>query len=380
MHTDNDNFSLFDIDNFQNQNENGNKIDVVKMEYIRAETTNWKELFRGFDKLYAITFSSGVNFVYRLLDMFEYSEIIFGCENVISYNMSEIIAYQNNLIEKMREKASESKLNLLDKIDSGKAKFYVARKQLSHEKIYLLEAVDGRKRVIMGSANMSYNAFGGKQRENICYIDGEQAYDWYKDVFDSLKEDCVDEISHKAIDIADIGDNIDSLPIAETVKSKKVLVLESDNEKREEINFILDTQNLSKKLAPIVPKAEKKTGKILLNPDSFVKLRRHINDETTREKELRSEYPQLVIDSDNQTVKLNNERLNLNPSKDEIKHDVDLFITYMEGYKKFHGDYEGMQYRYFEFANWFFALLLWQQCVIWRHDLIKTSCHIRFLA
>ena len=355
LHTDNDNFSLFEIDNVQKQNENSNKIDVVKMEYIGAETTNWKALFCGFDKLYAITFSSGVNFVYRLLDMFEYSEIVFGCENVISYNMSEIIAYQNNLIEKMREKAGEYKLNLLNKIDSGKAKFYVARKQISHEKIYLLEAVDGRKRVIMGSANMSYNAFGGKQRENICYIDGEQAYDWYREVFDSLKEDCVDEISHKAIDIADVSDNIDSLPIAETVKSKKVLVLETNNEQSEEINFILDTQNLTKKLTPIVPKAEKKTGKILLSTDSFIKLRRHINDEATREKELRSEYPQLIVDSVNQTVKLNGERMNLNPSENEIKHDVDLFITYMEGYKKFHGDYEGMQYRYFEFANWFFC-------------------------
>ena len=145
--------------------------------------------------------------------------------------MSEFIAYQNNLIEKMRENASKHKLNLLDKIDSGKVKFYVARKQISHEKIYLLEASDGRKRVIMGSANMSYNAFGGKQRENICYIDGEQAYSWYMDVYESLKEDSVDEISHKAMSIANIDENIDKLPIAETVKSKKILTLETDKKK-----------------------------------------------------------------------------------------------------------------------------------------------------
>lgn len=349
------NLSFFETDNIQEQFESSNKLDVVKMEYLCAETIEWKDLFYGFDKLHAITFSSGVNFVYRLLDMFEYSEIIFGCENVISYNMSEIIAYQNNLIEKMRENASKHKLTLLDKIDIGKVKFYVARKQISHEKIYLLEASDGRKRVIMGSANMSYNAFGGKQRENICYIDGEQAYSWYMDVYESLKEDSVDEISHKAMSIANIDENIDKLPIAETVKSKKILTLETDKEKIEEINFILDTQNLAKKLAPIIPKAEKKTGKILLNSDTFIKLNKHIKDETTKEKELRSEYPQLIIDSDNQNVKLNDEQVDLYPSKDEIKHDIDLFITYMEGYKKFHGDYQGMQYRYFEFANWFFC-------------------------
>lgn len=349
------NLSLFDTDEVQEQFDSNNKLDVVKMEYIGAESIEWKELFDGFDKLYAITFSSGINFVYRLLNMFEYSEVIFGCEGVLSYNMSEVIAYQNNLIEKMREKASQSKINLLDKIDSGNAKFYVARKQISHEKIYLLEANDGRKRVVMGSANMSFNAFGGRQRENICYIDGEQAYKWYKDVFDSLKENSTDEITYKAIDIANITDNIDNLPIAETVKVQKVLALETNKDNTEEINFILDTQNLAKTLTPIVPKAEKKTGKILLSPETFIKLRRHIKDESVREKELRSVYPQLAIAPFKQTVSLNGAEVDLHPTNEEIKHDVDLFISYMEGYKKFHGDYEGMQYRYFEFANWFFC-------------------------
>lgn len=351
---DNNNMSLFDTNEVQEQYDS-NKIDVVKMDYIGAESVDWKELFDGFDRLYAITFSSGINFVYKLLNMFEYSEVIFGCESVISYNLSEIIAYQNNLIEKMREKASQSKINLLDKIDSGKTKFYVARKQISHEKIYLLESNDGRKRVVMGSANMSFNAFGGRQRENICYIDGEQAYEWYKDVFDSLKENSTDEITYKAIDIANITENIDSLPIAETVKVKKALVLDTDKGKMEEINFVLDTQNLAKRLTPIVTKPDKKTGKILLSPETFIKLRRHIKDESVREKELRSEYPQLAIDAFKQTVTLNGAEVDLHPTNEEIKHDVDLFISYMEGYKKFHGDYEGMQFRYFEFANWFFC-------------------------
>ena len=352
---DKNNLSLFDIEDMQEHFINKNKLDVVKMDYIGAQSVDWQELFQGFDKLYAITFSSGLNFVYRLLDMFEYSEVIFGCESIISYSMSEIIAYQNNLIKSMREKASNSKINLLDKIDSGKAKFYVVRKQISHEKIYLLEATDGRKRVVMGSANMSYNAFGGRQRENICYMDGKQAYEWYKNVYDSLKESSTDEITHKALDIANITDNIDDLPIAETVKHQKVLVLETEKENSEEINFILDTQNLAKTLTPIVPKAERKTGKILLNPETFIKLRRYLKHESVKEKELRSEYPQLVIDAFKQTVTLNGDTVDLNPTSEEIHHDIDLFISYMEGYKKFHGDYEGMQYRYFEFANWFFC-------------------------
>lgn len=349
------NLSLFDENDAQDDFNCNNKLNVVKMEYLGAESIEWKELFDGFDKLYAITFSSGINFVYKLINMFEYSEVIFGCESVIPFDMSGIIAYQNNLIKQMREKASQSKIDLLDRIDGGKAKFYVAREQISHEKIYLLESNDGRKRVVMGSANMSFNAFGGRQRENICYIDGEQAYEWYKDVFDSLKENSTDAITYKAIEVADITDNIDNLPIAETVKVRKVLVLETNKDNSEEINFILDTQNLAKTLTPIVPEAKKKTGKILLSPETFIKLRRHIKDESVRGKELRSEYPQLAIDAFKQTVSLNGTEVDLNPTNEEIKNDVDLFISYMEGYKKFHGDIEGMPFRYFEFANWFFC-------------------------
>ena len=59
---------------------------------------------------------------------------------------------------------------ILDRIDKGDAHLYVARTQLSHEKIYLLSHEDGRKRVVMGSDNMSFNAFSGHQRENCVHF------------------------------------------------------------------------------------------------------------------------------------------------------------------------------------------------------------------
>ncbi|MBO4468567.1 MAG: hypothetical protein J5766_04640, partial [Clostridia bacterium] len=69
----------------------------------------------------------------------------------------------------------------------------------------------------------------------------------------------------------------------------------------------------------------------------------------------RSELPQLRIDVESNKVTLNNVLLDLVPEKEEITKDVSLFIQYMEGYKSFHGDSIGMQYRYYEFANWFFC-------------------------
>ena len=50
------NLSLFDTDEVQEYFDSSNRLDVVKMEYIGAESVEWKELFNGFDKLNALGF------------------------------------------------------------------------------------------------------------------------------------------------------------------------------------------------------------------------------------------------------------------------------------------------------------------------------------
>ena len=329
-------------------------LDVVKMNFLEAETMSWQELFSGFDELHAITYSSGINFIYQLLDLFEKAEIVFGCDEVISYSLQEVMAYQCKLIERMRERASKMKLDLISRIENESLHFFVARNMLSHEKIYLLSAADGRKRVIMGSANMSFSAFGGRQRENICYIDGDRAYDWYMSCYLTLRDNSTDQIFKEALLVADSGENLEELPIARTVRIKKAIVLETVTENQEEIRFALDVKNLAAQLAPSVPKPDKK-GKILLSPDKIKSIRRQVVADQTTEKELRSEYPQLEVYAGDGYVKLNGNDVDLAPRREEVAHDVSLFLKYMDGYEKFHGDVSGMQRRYFEFANWFFC-------------------------
>ncbi len=350
--TEDNTLSLFEyMDN--NGMDRGSRIDVVKLDYIRSELLTWKELFAGFNKIYAITFSSGLGFVNELLDLFSYAEIIFGCEDVMSLGIKEIMAYQDTLIERIRGDKHGIKDKMIDRIKSGTAHFYVAEKIVSHEKIYLLEGDNGNKRVIMGSANMSYNAFSGKQRENISYMDGVAAFDYYMDVYNSLKEDSVDEISKKALEYADLSENIDAIPFSETVKAKGIVAIET--EKKEDVKFVLDVSKKAEKLAPHMPKPEKKSAKTFISSDNITKIRRHLIEEKKKEQDLRSEYPQLKINVLESNVNLNGEELNLNPEKEEIQNDVELFLKYMNGYSKFHGDVAGLQLRYFEFANWFFC-------------------------
>ena len=352
-----ENLSLFDIPEETQEQikvQSPASLAVAKMEFAGAETLSWQELFSGYDTLHAITYSSGIDFVYQLIDLFQQAEILFGCDEVLSYSLQEVMAYQCKMVERMRDTASKMKLDLVSRIENGTLRFYVAHSVLSHEKIYLLSAHDGSKRVIMGSANLSRSAFGGYQRENICYLDGEAAYDWYWDCYCQLREDCTDQIAKETLLCADDGEHLEELPIAKTVRVKKALVLQPAEEAKEEVRFVLDVRNLAGKLVPSVPKPDKK-GKIMLSPEKIRSIRRQVVSVQTQQKELQSEYPQLEVFPDEGMARLNGDNLDLNPPAEEIARDVSLFLKYMDGYEKFHGDVVGMQRRYFEFANWFFC-------------------------
>ena len=262
-----DNLSLFEDNPSSGQMQNATKLDIVRLEYVQAESMSWQDLFSGFDHIKAITFSSGIQFLYRLLDMFADAEIIFGCEGVMSYSLQEIMAYQDNLIEWLRDKSSSNRDHLISRIKDESVRFYVAKSQISHEKIYLLSAENGKKRVVMGSANLSYHAFSGVQRENICYIDGEQAYSWYLDVFQSLLDDTTDQITVSAFENADLSDNIDELPISQTVRVKRAMVIEPLKNEQSDVQFVLDVQKKANHLRPMLPVPEKRAGKQMISAE-----------------------------------------------------------------------------------------------------------------
>ncbi len=348
--------TLFDLDvqELAGKKKGPSELDVVRLRFDGVDSLSWQELFSGYDTLYAITYSSGTEFIYQLLKLFQNAEIIFGCEAVLSGSVQEIMAYQCRMVERLRDTAGKMKVDLVSRIDNGTLHMYVARDTLSHEKIYLLSAKDGRKRVIMGSANMSFSAFGAKQRENICYMDDDRAYDWYLDCYQTLRSNSTDEIGRESLLYADSGENLEQLPIAKTIRTQKAIVIQPTQEKKEEVQFALDVKNLAAKFASFVPKPDKK-GKVQLSPEKIKTIRRKAVEDNERERELRKEYPQLEIDPENKTVRLNGKLLDLEPPKAEIQNDVRLFLKYMNGYEKFHGDVSGMQRRYYEFANWFFC-------------------------
>ena len=349
-----ENMSLFDV----TENPQPRKLEVVEASFVSAHATTWRELFTGYDRLYAITYSAGINFIHQVLQLFDHAEIIFGCEATINYSIAEVIAFHAEDMKVLRKDAKIQKY-LHGRIDDGNLHLFIANEKLSHEKIYLMEADDGRKRVVMGSANMSSPAFTGTQRENICFFDGVAAFDWYMGCFSHLKSGSSVEIPTDAIGMADLGENLDNLLFSRHVRAKKVVLVTADHQKEggvDKAKYTLDLHNAAKDIKPLLPPQKNKyEGSILLSSDDIIKIRRRAIEQRNKEKNSKGTYPRLTFDLENQTASLNDTPLDLAPGNDEIAKDIEMYFDYMEGFGKFYGDTAQMQKRYFDFAVWYLA-------------------------
>ncbi len=221
------------------------------------------ELFDGFDELYAITFSSGIDFTCKVVKRFKYAEIIFGCEDVLNHGIATIMAVQQSLVEIIPKNKSANELSKMMKEEQ--LILFVSRDIKSHEKIFCLKAEDGRVRVITGSANLSSSAFCGFQRENITYYDDEDAYAWYKERFDGFREQCSDNVNHKVFvatteDEDYLSQNPEEVPIIKTIAEKKVIFVEpTSDEDVSEITIMANIKGHEDEIKPMLPKIKKES-------------------------------------------------------------------------------------------------------------------------
>lgn len=354
-----DQMSLFDFVEEDAMDNTASKLDVVKAEFIATERTDWSSLFEGFDELYAITFSSGIDFTCQVVKKFEYAEIIFGCEDVVNHGIATIMAVQQSLVETITKNKSANEMSRM--MEEDELRLYVSRDIKSHEKIFCLKAKDGRVRVITGSANLSASAFCGFQRENITYYDDQKAYDWYKDRFEAFREQCSDNVNHKAF-VATVEDeeylsaNPEQLPIIKTITEKSVVFVEPVSEEDEaEITIVADIKGHEDEIKPMLPKIKKEKGRLVIPVEtikSFAKKRtEQFKEKKVREKQL----PKLHLDYETRTLSFNGKQCDLNPDKDLIKSDIHFLLSFMNSFDSFYGDVLQAQKDYFAFMNWYFA-------------------------
>ena len=350
---------LFDLTGTNEDGTSGNKIRIVNAQYISSELIRGKELFDGFDEMYAITYSSGIQFMSNLLDQFEYVEIIFGCEGLVDDGLAAVMAVQAKIIEKLTKNNNYKKI--CEKVDEGNLHLFVSRAIKSHEKVFCLKAKDGRVRVITGSANMSASAFHGVQRENIVCFNEMRAYEEYKGWYEAFREECADNFNLPALlctreDPSFLEDNIEEIPVVQTLEKRQMLVLEAaDSNTDEEYEIVADVRGLEKEFKPIIPKPQKQEGKILFTAEQVhvfkSKLRTFQEDKKIRKKRT----PKLHIDYELQRMDFNGEICNLNPDPTKVTNDINCLFNLLNGLEIFRGKAEDAQNEYYAFFNWYFS-------------------------
>lgn len=334
------------------------QLKVVDAEYKGIIESGWRELFSGYDELYGITFSSGIPFMNKVIDMFDHVELIFGCEDVVNSDIAAVISMQ--LINAEQIVKSKEAIKLAQKIEEGKLDIRVSRDTKSHEKIFILKSNDGRTRVITGSANMSASAFMGIQREDIIKFDNVEAYEDYKDKFDDFKEKCSDSLTSKVLlklneDADYLRDNIEKVPIFDS-SEKKIVILEPVPETEEtEIEVAADFKELREEIKAVTPKKTKKDEKIIVTKDYTKAFKRKYDEQAEVKKEKKKQLPKLHIDYDSNKLLFNDKELNLNPSTESVKSDLSCLTSLIDSFSSFIGDTSKAQKDYFRLLNWYFC-------------------------
>ena len=180
--------------------DDGTGLRVARARFESETRFSWS-MFDGYDRIRILTYSAGVSAIVRLLDEHGFSdfECVFGCENTLR-TLRDIMAFQQVAIGDARAAIKnlpgERHAFILGRVREGQARFRVLRKQIAHAKLYLLENTEsGNTRVLLGSANLSETAFGGRQDETlVCFDDDDAAWGHYLGMYQSIRNRASDEM------------------------------------------------------------------------------------------------------------------------------------------------------------------------------------------
>lgn len=335
-------------------------LSVVKAVYADTVETNWEELFDGFDRLYAITFSSGIEFVNKVINKFSYAEVVFGCEKIIANDIAAIMSVQIDSVQRLAK--SKSAGNLANRLDDGSLQLYVSRDTKSHEKIFILESADHKRvRVITGSANMSASAFCGIQRENIVCFDDEAAFSHYKVLFETFKETCSDNVSYKAVvntmNQEDyLKENIKEVPVFQSIEKQKLVFLEQAQPEDEvEYEIVADVKKMQELVKPIMPKMPVQANRIVVAAEPMRVFGKRYTEVRRVAAEAVKQLPKLHIDYDAGTMTFNDENIDLNPNLSEVAKNIKSIQKFFLGMDYFYGDVEQAKKDYFKYMTWYLA-------------------------
>jgi hypothetical protein len=358
------------------------RIRVFDIAVRGARECAWQDLFEGFSSLKAITFSASVPAILDVAARFADVEITFGSERVLSrelaaleqatsaagYRFTDALADQKAFIERfVRPALSQRGARLLDRVQDGTLRFRLLREAPSHAKLYLLAGED-RFRAIAGSANLSYAALSGRQRETFLVADGEAGYRCFLDYYaenearsDPIAADLLvvsaPDGGGACLEVPAEPVAIQEVPCFRFLKAQGAIV----ETPRPPVGADLSAAALRAAGAlgaelQQIALDRNKSGATVISASGFTRAyrahaARPITDQTDR-------VPEARIDLDAGLVSLEGRpwhRLGAPVPWPEVQQDAALLAPYFEGFGRFYGDAAGLQRSYWALACWLYA-------------------------
>lgn len=327
-------------------------LNIVYAQFKSTEQASLSSLIRGYSSIKVLTYSSGLGLINQVAAFVDEMEIIFGREDIIN-RMSHYIAYQEHLIQELKQ-SFKGKDYIREKIDNGTIRLYVVQGMISHEKLFLLEGVNG-KRIISGSANFSEKAFSGNQNESfICFDNDSQAWDYFSTKYEIIREKSSMSIAKHAV--LEDGFDIEQLPIFDPEKHEGItpqyIVIE-EKPPQSPIIHKMFTARIPKQYEGLngIINVDK-TGIARVDKQTRNRAVQYIKSNSRTDTHNPEEY--LRVYPETGQVILSGRDLDLAPKEDEISRDADLMLEYFEGYQKFRGNSEKLTKDYFTFMCWFY--------------------------
>lgn len=354
---------IFTVADGRIEDEEPNLLKCFESELKDIKYMTFEELFLGFNSIKAITFSYDIGFINELMSNFDEGQIILGGNYLVQKDvkLNELLAeictnaYQAG-------KAIKNHDRLVELLSNGDIEFRTPYFVIDHRKIYLLKADDGRTRVISVSANMSRKAWNNDQMEHYDYDDSLLCYEEYLKDFEtawSLSQ----EITMPVISSKKADDLVEGNAVLRGVKETgKTIVLKQpesdvsfdnvqyviDHEKiKEDYKVVLEGINPKDKngFFEIIPKM---IEKVEYNQKKLLQKKVKINNITER-------YPSLKFDLYNGECYLNDSLMDLNPSQESVRSDIEELLHIYENFNQFVGNTDKLKRVHFKLMNAIFC-------------------------
>lgn len=328
-----------------------NVISTTKVKFLSQELSTYEELFQGYNEIRVITYSYALSFIEKVMKYFNYGEVIIGFDKLINKNTADLFALQEFSTDYICHNTY-----LQSRINNNEFRFYVLNDLISHQKIYLLKADDGRVRTITGSANFSECAWNGDQIESVVVCDDPACYQIYASQYETLRRFSTDEISKNAVPIDENGENCEELPILKKIEKENAIVIHIP-QNTEEQESVFHTNKLSQewqnRLKSIKLKSSKE-GEILFEIKHAKSLLASIKKDNLQKRKDELINPQFILDFANHTAVYNQMPFNLSPDSDAVITDLHNLMQYMEGFDLFTKDTHRLKTLYWKVLNYMF--------------------------